>query len=82
MPKINALTPEQEALLPVYRDRWRAIGLQTGPADRPRAEAAVQWIYAQAGLSAPRIVWCGSPLGNGLTRWAVQKEIFSVGARD
>lgn len=33
--KITALTPEQEALMPVIRDKWIALGLSTAPADRP-----------------------------------------------
>ena len=68
MAKINKLTPEQEALLPVWRDRWIKIGLCTEPADRARAEAALTAAYRQAKLKPPRFVWCGSPLSMALTR--------------
>jgi hypothetical protein len=61
--KIKRLTPEQEARMPEFIERWTRIGLSTEPADRSRAEAAICEIYAQAGLAAPKaIVWCGSPL--------------------
>jgi len=69
--QIQALTVEQEARFAEFRERWTAIGLCTDPADRPRAEAAIVRMYAQASLAAPRIVWCGSPLSQGLTRATV-----------
>ena len=71
---IDRLTPQQEAQLPVWRDKWIAYGLSTEPADRPRAEEGIHLAYAAANLQPPRIVWCGSPLANALTAGA------SVGA--
>jgi hypothetical protein len=60
--RIEKLTPEQEAQLSVYRDKWIAIGLQTGLADRERAEAGVKLIYEAADLPHPdEIVWVDSP---------------------
>jgi hypothetical protein len=65
---IQQLTAEQKARLPEFVDRWTKIGLCTDPADRPRAEAAIRDMYRQVGLEPPRaIVWCGSPLSQGLT---------------
>ena len=61
------LTPEQEAKFPEYVARWTSIGLSTAPADRPRAEAAIRWMYEQAGLDEPKITWCASPLAMSLT---------------
>src|SRR5438270_14024397 len=50
------------------RDEWIEIGLCTDPADRPKAEAGIRSAYTRAGLKPPkRIVWCGSPLRQGLT---------------
>jgi hypothetical protein len=67
--KIENLTAEQEARLPEFVRRWTDIGLCTNPAERPRAEAAIKEMYRCAGLAPPeRIVWCGSPLSQGLTR--------------
>ncbi|NJN23047.1 MAG: hypothetical protein HC812_20060 [Leptolyngbya sp. RL_3_1] len=55
---INELTPEQEALLPVYRDKWMAIGLSTEPCDRSAAESAARAAYEVAGLEPPKqFVW-------------------------
>jgi hypothetical protein len=60
--RIDRLTPEQEARMDEWADRWIEIGLRTGPADRPRFEAAVAECYRFAGLEPPRVVWCSSPL--------------------
>jgi hypothetical protein len=60
---IDKLTPEQEAKMAEWADRWIEIGLSTAPADRPQFEAAVAECYRHAGLQPPeRIVWCPSPL--------------------
>jgi hypothetical protein len=66
---ITELTPEQVARMAEYRDRWIQIGLSTEPACREKAEKAICAIYQSGGLRPPRkIVWCGSPLSQGLTR--------------
>ena len=36
--RVDSLTPEQEARMPEWRDKWIEIGLRTGPADRPAFE--------------------------------------------
>jgi hypothetical protein len=61
MPKIESLTPEQEAQLSVYRDKWLAIGLDTALANREPAEQALLKAYASANLAAPEFVWAQSP---------------------
>ena len=43
--QITKLTPEQEALIPVYRE-WRAIALSTERIDREKAAEAVKAAYA------------------------------------
>ena len=48
--KIESLTPEQEALLPVYADKWISIGLSTEPVDFEKAKEAVCVAYDCAGL--------------------------------
>jgi len=50
---IEKLTAEQEALLPVYRDKWLGIGLSTKPLDFEKAKVAVYAAYESAGLSKP-----------------------------
>jgi hypothetical protein len=52
-----------------YRDKWIKIGLSTEPACREQAEAGIKEMYRSARLAQPRkIVWCGSPLSQGITR--------------
>ena len=70
MPKrIERLTPEQIARFPEFIEKWTRIGLCTDPADRPNAEAGIKLAYKAAGLDPPKsIVWCGSPMSQGLTR--------------
>ncbi|MCL1464181.1 hypothetical protein [Argonema galeatum] len=58
---IEKLTPEQEALIPVYREKWRAIALSTEPIDRQKATEAVKAIYAQISLREPEIIFVDSP---------------------
>ena len=69
MSKIEKLTKEQESKLIEYRDKWMAIGLETKPANRELAELGIERAYSVAGLKKPKIVWCLSPLSNGITRY-------------
>jgi hypothetical protein len=63
MEKLDALTPGDEALIPVARDEWLKIGLATGPTDREAAEAAISDAYRMVGLKLPRHwIWLGNPL--------------------
>ncbi|MEG3868651.1 hypothetical protein [Microcoleus sp. Z1_B2] len=32
------MTPEKTALIPIYREQWRAIGLSIAPIDRPKRQ--------------------------------------------
>ena len=67
--RIQSLTKAQRDRFPEFVDKWTQIGLCTDPADRPRAEAGIRKAYEIAGMEPPkRIVWCGSPLSQGLTR--------------
>jgi hypothetical protein len=59
--KIEKLTPSQEALIPVYREKWRAIALSTEPIDRQKAAEAVNAAYQIIGYLPPQIVFCDSP---------------------
>lgn len=59
---IEQISPEQQALLPVYASKWTAIRSSTAPAQRAQAEEGVRLAYAAAGLSQPReIIWAASP---------------------
>ena len=50
MSLIEKLTPEQEALIPVYREKWRAIALSTERIDREKAAEAVKSTYVTIGF--------------------------------
>lgn len=50
---ITELTLEQEALLPVYRDRWLEIGLSTDRLDRDATRDAIAKLYESRGHKAP-----------------------------
>ena len=61
--RIDALSADQSAMLEQIRDEWIAVGLQTGPADRPAAEAGVRAAYRRAGLEPPgQMLWLDSPI--------------------
>ena len=77
---IEKLTKEQIARFPEFVERWTKIGLCTDPADRPKAEAAIIDCYKYAGLAPPKkIVWCGSPLSQGLTRAIILDKKLTEG---
>ena len=83
MLKIESLTQKQIDRFPEFVERWTKIGLSTAPADRPKAESAIREMYVMAGLKPPaQIVWCGSPLSQGITRAIVldKKMLVEVGA--
>ena len=80
--KIESLTPEQIARFPEYVQRWTDIGLCTAPASREAAEEAIREMYRAAGKEPPKkIVWCGSPLSQGLTRAIIldKKLVSDIG---
>ena len=58
---MTILTPEQEALIPVYQEKWKAIAFSTEPINRQRAEAAIKAAYTIMGKRAPQIRFCSSP---------------------
>ncbi|HSF72306.1 MAG TPA: hypothetical protein VLA84_00740 [Microcoleus sp.] len=53
--KVKKLTPEQAALIPVYREKWKAIALSTGPINRSQAAETVKSAYAIIGKKAPEV---------------------------
>jgi hypothetical protein len=93
--RIERLTPDQEARLPVVRREWFEVGTCTEPADRPRAEAAITQMYAVIGEPAPRFLWCDSPLTANLANllgpqkdslwaslWASLRDSLGASLRD
>jgi hypothetical protein len=60
---IESLTPEQEELLPVYRDKWIKIGLNCDPIDRVKAEEEAKKAYAEVDLVPPeKFIVANGPL--------------------
>ena len=55
------LTAEQQALLPTYWEKWRAIAFSTAPIDPCKARVAVEAGYAAVGREKPLIIFCPSP---------------------
>jgi hypothetical protein len=45
-----------------FREKWFQAATCTEPADRARAETAIVRLYSALNLSAPRFVWCSSPM--------------------
>lgn len=74
--KIEKLTPEQEALIPVYREKWRKIALSTESIDQEKAAEAVKQAYALIGLSEPEVIFCYSPFS--ALRYFQQSHRFSL----
>jgi hypothetical protein len=73
---IESLTPEQEAQYDKYVEIWTDHGLCTEPADRPRAEAAINKMYECGGLPPPKkIIWCGSPLSMQIAYECLKKGL-------
>jgi len=67
--KLDNLTPEQEALIPVYREKWRKIALSTEPLDSQKATDAVlstykvlkESLYGSEVKQEPKIIFLDSP---------------------
>jgi len=78
MSLIEKLTPEQEALIPVYRERWRKIALSTERIDREKAAEAVKAVYKFMGFDEPEIVFFDSPYA-ALKEFSLQldKSLFN-----
>lgn len=75
-PVITQLTPEQEALIPLYRDKWHKIALSTQAIDRKEAEAAIKFVYAVLGLKQPNILFFGNP--SAALKFIFNKELLDL----
>lgn len=80
---ISSLTPAQEAQIPVYRERFRQIGLSTRPTDRVKAEDAIRRAYAYLAKSGtdvkdPEILWAESPMAGAVLAAQHAKGDYTV----
>ncbi|WP_293352497.1 MULTISPECIES: DUF6745 domain-containing protein [unclassified Microcoleus] len=73
---IHKLTPEQEALIPVYREKWRSIALSTEPIDRQKATEAVTAAYALLGKKPPMIIFSDSPYASFYPTFNQMESLF------
>ncbi|MEH1835308.1 MAG: hypothetical protein V7L29_25465 [Nostoc sp.] len=73
MSLIEKLTPEQEALIPVYRQKWRAIAFSTERLDKDKAVEAIKSGYIAIRKQQPKIIFCESPYA-GL-KLVIQKQL-------
>lgn len=58
---INQLTPEQEALISVYEEKWLNISLSTQPIEHEKVTEVLKATYALAGQKEPKIIFFDSP---------------------
>jgi hypothetical protein len=59
---VTKLTPEQELLIPVYREKWVPIAYSTAPVDRDREIAAINASYRLSNYPEPEILFYDNPL--------------------
>ncbi len=60
--KVRHLTPEQQALIPVYKENWLKIALSSQPVDKLKAESALDWVYRCVNLEPPKMkLWLDNP---------------------
>lgn len=57
--KHGKLTPEQEALIPMYREKWRKVTLSTEPIDISKATKAIAAFYHSMNIE---FIVCDSPI--------------------
>jgi len=73
---INELTPEQEALLPVWREKWLQIGLSCEPCDVAVARPVVDRVYRAGGLQPPAIVLVAdSPMSSAVMGMILRGQV-------
>lgn len=80
LPKIESLTPEQQAHLEAYRDEWLKIGRSTDPSDRPNAERVWTAMYAALNKPAPTTIWFDGPARASIFRTLV--SLFQMDTAD
>ncbi len=57
---ITELTSEQQALIPVYKEKWRKIACSTQRIDREKAEKAVKAAFELIGEAEPKVFFFDS----------------------
>ncbi|MFH7026813.1 MAG: DUF6745 domain-containing protein [Heteroscytonema crispum UTEX LB 1556] len=57
---LEIIFPEQEALIRVYREKWKQIALSTQRINKEEAAHAIHKAYAFIGITEPEIIFCDS----------------------
>jgi len=60
--KIEKLTRKQKEYLPIFRENWLQIGLDTTPVDFNKAENCISDLYKWRGLKVPEFLHFSSPM--------------------
>ncbi|MDB9511295.1 hypothetical protein PN499_08900, partial [Kamptonema animale CS-326] len=79
--KIDKLTPEQEALIPVYQEKWRQFSRSTEPINYNQAAEVIKSVYELMGKQEPEIIFCSNPyqgLELGTTQPSEQRIIEHI----
>jgi hypothetical protein len=58
---ITELTPEQEAAIPGFVEKYTQIGLKTGPIDREKAKAYAAKLYKFLNREPPKVIFTDGP---------------------
>lgn len=63
MKKLESLTPEEEAKIPIYRQKWLDLFYKSQDIDKELATKQIQWLYKFCGKDAPEVMFMDSPYG-------------------
>ena len=69
MSLIEKLTPEQQALIPVYREKWRRIAFSIEAIDKQKEAEAIKAAYQLIGEAEPEIIYFDSPYAAARYGW-------------
>ncbi|WP_199338650.1 MULTISPECIES: hypothetical protein [Nostoc] len=59
---ITELTEEQEAMIAIYRDKWRRIAISTEPINHEKVAAVIKAAYAVSNYPEPEILFYSNPM--------------------
>lgn len=81
MSSTKTMTADQEALLPVYQEKWRAIAHSTTAIDPQKVIDAVHTLYQLKNLDSPAVLFYQSPQDttNCLRRYSEAKIAHELG---
>jgi hypothetical protein len=89
MKKIDELTPEQEALIPIVRQEWIDFSLGGDTSvNEPEAKEGLSWLYKEANLEPPEhVVVMDSPIAcqfaaNLMKHYCENIEVYEKEARE